>query len=487
MRALSPFLFLSALATCIPTAFAELKIELGHSEAASYLHFLSTGFGEPFTSGALKEKINKQSSLLFENSENKALFLQFKSYLQNGYNYADESPNRPDGFWAEDALLALAAQSKTLASFENQLSILIPYRGIIAYQKLKERAHPVFQSLLWKPTLAAQKREIEDLRKLTSKTGFLSQIKKARIFYGSDYPDSLPFKVALIPIPDSGLKNKHTSATNLRDVQVVPYLVSSGARDSLDVVFHEFCHALYEAQPPALKKLIDDFFMQSKDPHALFVYRYMNEILATAWGNGRYGKTLKGDVSNQSWYTVAYVDRLAKAALSLIEGYAAAGKPMDRPFLEQLISLAKTHFPDGPREIAPNFMALRLLIDQKSDETQQLKREIKGAFRIQSFHTSSPMQDDDLESIRKTDLKNTMLITFNLDNAKKRLQKQMDLSSVTGAAGENKSFLAIIPNGSNYLFWAQIEDTSKLSPLLARVKELKHLPEQTLVLNPLSP
>ena len=34
---------------------AMANIEIKHSESASFLHFLDTGFNEPFTSGAMKE------------------------------------------------------------------------------------------------------------------------------------------------------------------------------------------------------------------------------------------------------------------------------------------------------------------------------------------------------------------------------------------------------------------------------------------------
>ena len=52
------------------------------------------------------------------------------------------------------------------------------------------------------------------------------------------------------------------------------------------VIFHELCHSLFKAQPMALQKELDSWFLSLRTPHAIFAYRYYNEALATALGNG---------------------------------------------------------------------------------------------------------------------------------------------------------------------------------------------------------
>ncbi len=136
---------------------AMANIEIKHSESASFLHFLDTGFNEPFTSGAMKEIIGK--SEVFNDPELKKEFENFKNYLQHGYNFHDEVKNRPEGFWAEDALTILAVNSNDLSSFEKQLSALLPYRGIASYLKVKSKTYPLFKTLIWEPSLQSQKNE----------------------------------------------------------------------------------------------------------------------------------------------------------------------------------------------------------------------------------------------------------------------------------------------------------------------------------------
>ena len=52
------------------------------------------------------------------------------------------------------------------------------------------------------------------------------------------------------------------------------------------MVFHEICHSLYEAQPPAFQHEFERYFTESSSPHARLAYQQVNEALATALGNG---------------------------------------------------------------------------------------------------------------------------------------------------------------------------------------------------------
>lgn len=463
------------------TSFA-LDIEITHSEATSYLHFLNSGFGEPFTSASMNNLIKLNEMNVFKKPEMKEKFEHFKSFLQKGYNFDDEIANRPEGFWADDALTALAANSATLAIFEKQLSMLVPYRGILSYYEVKKEAYPLFSKTVWSPTKNFQDGEERNLKKILKKTNFLALLENARTFYRSNYPEILPFKVALIPIPDEGIEDKHTSATSLRDVQIVPYLTSLGATGSLDVVFHEFCHALYEGQSLKLKNEINDFYLKNSDSHALFVYRYLNEALATAWGNGWYKEVLDGKLSAKSWYTVKYIDQLARAYLPLIKDYSSRGKPMDLAFMRDTIQIAKKIFPNAPRELATNMMALNVLIDFDDHNSNSLKDEFRKRFRVQSLYVASPMKEEDLVQTKDGSMRTTFLVTKEKAKTLKRARNIIDLSPISKTIENQSDFLAIIPDGSKYFFWMNIENQASMAKLLSKLSELELLPNKPSVL-----
>ena len=230
---------------------------------------------------------------------------------------------------------------------------MLPYRGIASYLKVKSKTYSLFKTLIWEPSLRSQKNEQEKLEVTIQNTKFEGLLKKTKFFYRSDLPEEVLFKVGFVPIPDSQINNKHTNAMNLRDIQVVPYLLSKGAEDSLEVIFHEFCHALYEGQSKETKEEIDNFYLNHSDPHSIFVYRYLNEALATAWGNGWYNETQYGQLSQKSWYAVNYIDELAKAYLPLIKFSIENGKTLDNTFMGKTIEYAKKTFPNGPRDPPP--------------------------------------------------------------------------------------------------------------------------------------
>lgn len=460
---------------------AVAKIEIHHSESASYLHFLDTGFNEPFTSGSMKELIG--DSEIFNDHEAKEEFKKFKSYLQHGYNFHDEVKNRPEGFWAEDALTALAVNSPDLNAFEKQLSALLPYRGIVAYLKVKAKLYPFFKKLIWEPSLTKQKEQIKSVESNLRRTQFESLLEKAKLFYRSDYPSEVPFKVGLVPIPDSQTSSKHTSAMNLRDIQVVPYLLSKGATNNLDDIFHEFCHALYEGQSREKKEEIDDFYINHPDPHSIFVYRYLNEALATAWGNGWYHEVLNGQRSQKSWYSVNYVDELAKAYFPLIQSSVESKKTLDKAFMERTIEIAKKTFPNGPREIAPNFMAIRLLTDHPGINFNSLKKELRSNFRIQSFKYSSQVEKQEWEELMKTSLNNSMLVTSRKNHVFKRIGKKTTILHFEAKIRNKKDFVLIIPFHRNYLFWVNLDNQASFMKLIRKINDLPLLPEEPTLLS----
>ena len=293
-------------------AWAKPTVQIYHSEATSYLHFLAAGFGEPFTSKSVKELIDKNKIRAFKKTRYKKLFDEFNSHLLNGYNF-DSPETRPAGFYGQDALVSLSVTNPSLDELEKSLSLFVPYSGVSAYFSLKNKFYGPFKKHLWNPTLSEQPKEIKKAKQILKEVEFEKLLTQAKAFYKSDYPINVPFKVALVPIDDRGLKSGHTSALNLRDVQVVPYFISKGVRDNMDVIFHEFCHALYEGQTNKVKKKIEDFYLTSENPYALFVYRYLNEILATTLGNGWFKEKLDNKYPDRSWYTVTYIDKMAKA------------------------------------------------------------------------------------------------------------------------------------------------------------------------------
>lgn len=451
----------------------EPQLEIKHSEPSSYLHFLATGFGDHFTSGSMKQLIDSKGIKDFEDSNLKKHYNKINSYLRNGYNF-DSIQSRPTGFYGGDAFISLAVNNSTLEDFEKSLSIFLPYDGIQSYFKLKRKLYPHFSKSVWTPTLKSQKAEIVKVKKILKETNFLDRLKQIKVFYNSEYPWEVPLKVALIPIDDRGQIKRHTSAQNLRDIQVVPYVITKGVKNNMDVVFHEFCHALYEGQSNEVKKMIEDFYLLNSHSHSLFVYRYFNEALATAIGNGWYAQTLYGKLPEDSWYSVGYIDDLAKAYFPLVNEYLEKNKSIDEHFLTRTLEIAKEKLPNGPYDTNSNLIAIRVLSDHKEISTTKASEQLRSKFRIQSMKKSSPIQDDDWNIILSRDNSNTFLITEKSDKVIEKLNKVFSKKEVEELSSM-KDFLAIFLVKNRYIFWVNARNKDKLDNAIQIISSKKSL------------
>lgn len=451
-----------------------IPMVIQHSEAASYLHFLATGFDLPFTSKALKEAIEKSDEKgLFKNEQMKVAFNQVREYLENGYNFEPVVKNRPIGFYGFDALTSFAVASSSQADFENKLTPILPLQGVIAYSKLKDSMYPYFRSLMWDSTVSQHAANIDVINKSMDRSGFENLLAQAKAFYGSQYPNFLPLKVGLVPIPDRGLSRGHTSALNLLDVQVVPYLMTEGPVGNLDVIFHEFCHAFYETQSADLQKMADKFFLQSTNSHALFLYRYLNEALATAWGNGWYYEKLHGKLSGSNWYTVEYIDKLARGILPLIKDYTASKKSIDKNFLNKALTIAKKTFPNADRELDPNFISLTVFDLGNSKETN-LAKQLRGKFRVQSLRTKNGLKKEEWEDIFNNTFSNIAIYTKHKNEDSQLLQDLLKLNLKDVKSNQ----VAILPRNGRYVFWFNAENKENLEVLVDNLTKKKILPKQ---------
>ena len=460
------FLLSSCAQTSQELQKSGVKTEFSHSEAASYLHFLDSGFDEPHTSGSLKELIKQKRIFHFKKQDNLSRFNLFKSYLRNGYSFPS-IPARPRGVFGEDTLNKLAVTSFSIEDFEKSLSAVLPYDGINAYFELKDVFYNKFRETVWNPSLKFQKKGLAQIQKTIESTGFRDQLKLARKFYRSNYPRQLPLKVGLIPILDSDLESKHTSALNLGDIQIVPYMVSKGASSGLDVVFHEFCHAFFKGQSLKIQKTIEQFYFNHPSKHALFVYRYLDESLATAWGNGWYGEIKEGKLSSKSWYTVSYIDILAKKILPLIKNYTERGKLLDEKFMAETIAIAESVFPKAPREMKANIMALKVLSNTKAIPISSLSHQLRKKFRIHWMKRSYPMTNSDLDALDKKTFYTTLIISAPEKDQVRKIKRKLGLRKLPLA----KDFLAIIPKNKKYFFWIHSSNKSKINKAISKLED----------------
>lgn len=457
----------------IKAAFAyNLGLELFHSKPSAFIHFLNSGFDQPFTSGAMKALIHKSRIKGFTAGKNKARFEILKTYLSKGYNF-DAPAGRPKGVWGADVFLALAA-THDMKSFESKLSSILPYEGISAYFQLKAFLYDDFEKKVWNPTKDFQNSELKKLLAKIKSSDFKKKLARVKQFYNSSYPSELSLKVALVPINDEGIKDKNTVAHNLRDIQIVPYRKSSGAVDNLEVIFHEFCHAMYEGQSTTVQKEIEDFYLNSTHPHSYFTYTFLNEALATAIGNGWYGISIDQGNIDRQWYSNKHINGLAKALFPEIRKYLESGRRFDRDFMKHTLEIAKTTFPTANRDVETNLMSVKVLSNQKGLESNFVTESLRKLFRVSSIRRSFPIESDDWINLNKNQLFTTMLFSNDKTEVLEKLKTHLNPDFKNQISKKSK-FLALIPKNGRYLFWFNGLTENEIPSALKLLKSKKIL------------
>ncbi len=130
------------------------------------------------------------------------------------------------------------------------------------------------------------------------------------------------------------------------------------------------------------------------------------------------------------------------------------------------IEYAKKTFPNGPREIPPNFMTIRLLVDHQNFDLNSFKKELKTHFRIQSLKHSSPVDGQEWNNLTGAGLSNVVLITSSKNDVLKRIGIKTNILSFRKKVLEKKDFLIIVPQNKNYLFWISMDNQASFSKFL---------------------
>jgi hypothetical protein len=192
---------------------------------------------------------------------------------------------------------------------------------------LKELA-PVYDELIWKPSLNKIRMVQRRMVDLSRKTDFSALFSRAAAFYGASYNG--PLLVALAPIPGgSGGRQPILGDVFLFEIPLTARSLEPGQlASSYGVIFHEMCHILHRQVPAATRKRMLAIAGDSK--HADGV---LNEALALAMGSWA-ERAISG--STTTWVGGCSYDArtcaLTEALASRIADYLAAKRPLDDDF-----------------------------------------------------------------------------------------------------------------------------------------------------------
>lgn len=162
--------------------------------------------------------------------------------------------------------------------------------------------------------------------------------------------------------------DRPTSAQQLGEQAVVEVVVGEEAANRYPVIAHEMFHAWFGASPIDKQTALVDRLVATGDPQAGPAWGLLDEVLATAIGNGLVARTVdRADYERRlamdnGFYNDPMIDKVAKALMPALEKrLARGGSVYDKDFVAEYLAAVRTAFPKGLPPIAylrPLFIAV---------------------------------------------------------------------------------------------------------------------------------
>jgi hypothetical protein len=337
--------------------------------------------------------------------------------------------NYPDGRIGsqasiEPAYLSAAANAIDLADLQRRTVGLLPNEVLASLDSVYRQLQPAFDTLAWQPHAAELAKQRTAYATFLTEKGLMARFSQLRAFYGSVWPDAVPFRILLSPQLDAGatFTNQATTMGNL--VLVGAHPTSRKFAEATAVVFHEMSHALSAQQRLGLQQQLEQWYLHDAKPPHRDAYHLMEEALATVAGEWLYAQQV-GQPEAGEWYQDSYIDRYAHALYPLMTGYIARGQQIDQAFVEEAAALFARTFPNAATEYTNLFRYVLYWTD--SDDAEQVVQAFRARFRSNYTRTTTPIVGEikPLEYIKGDDYLPVIVVTRNHEATLRYLRQQV--------------------------------------------------------------
>ena len=336
--------------------------------------------------------------------------------------------NYPDGrigsqASTDPAYLSAAADAADLADLQRRTVGLLPNEVLASLDSVYRHLQPAFDTLAWQPHAAELARQRTAYAAFLTEKHLMPRFGQLRAFYGSVWPDAVPFRILLSPQLDAGtdFTNQATNVSNL--VLVGTHPASRKFAEATTVVFHEMSHALSGQQRQQLQQQLEQWYLHDAVPHR-DAYHLMEEALATVAGEWLYAQQ-RGQPEAGSWYQDDYIDRYAHALYPLMTGYIERGQQIDQAFVQEAAALFARTFPNAASEYTNLFRYAMYWTD--SDDAGQVVQAFRAHFRSTYTRSITPIIKEarPLELLKAGDYLPVIVVTRNHEATLRYLRQQL--------------------------------------------------------------
>jgi hypothetical protein len=284
--------------------------------------------------------------------------------------------------------LAASADARDLPDLQRRTVGVLPNEVLVSLDSVYRYFEPAFDTLAWQPHAAELARLQTAYTQFLKQSQLMRQFGLLRTFYGSVWPDDLPYRILLNPQlgPGKGFTNKASVSGNV--VLLNCYPASRDFVGGSTIMFHEMCHSLSTQQRLALQQQLEGWYLHSPSPNRRYAYNLMEEGLATAAGEWIHAKQT-GQPEAGEWYHDDYIDRYAHALYPLVADYTERGQPIDSAFVQQAISRFDALFPQAATDYVNLFRNVLYWTD--AENFSAAVRPFRDRFNSTFTGTSTPI------------------------------------------------------------------------------------------------
>ncbi|MDF7813272.1 hypothetical protein [Hymenobacter sp. YC55] len=284
--------------------------------------------------------------------------------------------------------LTASAEAESLADLQRRAVGILPNEVLEDLRQVQQQLDPAFEALLWQPYQAELQKVKTAYADFLRDKKLLQHFVRLRTFYGSVWPDELPYRIMLNPLPGQGrfFSTRATVANNT--VLLSCYPASRDFVFASALMFHEMSHSLSVQQRLALQQNLDRWYANNKSPNRKYAYYLMEEGLATAAGEWIY-KQQTGQTETDNWYNDDYINRYAKAMYPLVERYIDTGRAIDSLFAASAIATFDATFPTATIDYTNLFR--RVLYWTDSDDPDLTLIPFRETFNSTLSMTAAPI------------------------------------------------------------------------------------------------
>jgi hypothetical protein len=281
------------------------------------------------------------------------------SYQYLEYPYGTKVPGMTSGLLKKNLIAA-----DNLDAFMIRSVGIIPNKNLVQLTHILKEFIPVYRVLVYEPNQIKFEEQLVNIKNFVQEKQLVSYFKKGSQFYKSEWDNAIPLEIVFYPLPNSqgftaeAFYNIGVSAiqTDLKNYDIL-----------LSVMLHEIFHIQFDEQPIEIKNSIQSWFLQNPSKCSNYAYLLLNEVLATAIGNGYVYEQLHGNLDKGEWYNLPYINQLAKEVYPLIATYLKEGKSIDKDFVDNYIKAYEEKHANWINELEHTMSYRFILSHQQSD------------------------------------------------------------------------------------------------------------------------